>query len=111
MEGVMRVVGDQCRCGLKSEDHRGEGPAKKPTGIMTNSPCIALQLKSRCPPTKNGYQVHRNAQVQGGRARAAQTYPPELCRAICKGLVKQFEADKKRNYLIVSIEYDHQSTS
>ena len=91
---VVKVVGDQCCYGLKSKDQQGEGLAKKPTGFMTNSPCIALQFKRRCP-NKEGYQIHRHVRLQGGRARAAQIYPRELCKAICKGLMKQIEVDRK----------------
>jgi len=30
-----------------------------------------------------------------GRAKAAQVYPPELCRAICKGFLNQARKDQK----------------
>ena len=64
-EGVMKVIGDQCRYGLRPRDEQGEGAAKEPTGFMKNPPCVAVQLKRSCP-NRAGYQVHRHVQVQGG---------------------------------------------
>ena len=32
---------------------------------------------------------HLHQHLIGGRAAAAALYPPELCKAICRGLVKQ----------------------
>ena len=49
IKGVKKVMGDQCRYGLTAKGNNGPGPARKATGFMTNSPCIALQLKRRCP--------------------------------------------------------------
>ena len=110
MEGVKRVVADQCRYGLKSKDENGVGPARKSTGFMTNSPCIALQLKRRCP-NRQGYEIHRHVRLENGRARAAQQYPPNLCRAVCKGLIKQMEADRNGNYLLARMEFDETQSS
>ena len=61
MRGVDKVIGDQCCYGLKAKGEEGKGPARKSTGFMTNSPCIALQLRRRCP-NRVGYQVHRHVQ-------------------------------------------------
>ena len=55
--GVMKVVGDQCRYGLVATDGEYTGPAKKSTGFMTNSPCIAAALNKRCMNTRQ-HQVH-----------------------------------------------------
>ena len=55
--GVTRVVGDQCMYGLKSKEKGHEGPARKRTGFMTNSVCIAQQLQRRCP-NRTGHVVH-----------------------------------------------------
>lgn len=83
IKGVQRVVGDQCRYGLVARGANGYGPARKSTGFMTNSPCVALQLQRRCP-NRGGYKVHTHVQLQGGKTKAAQRYPPELCKAICR---------------------------
>ena len=82
-KGVMRVVGDMCRFGMTSRDASGEGLVMKPTGYMTNSPFIGEELGIRC--TKD----HRHIHLIGGRARAAEVYPAELCIAILKGLKAQ----------------------
>ena len=49
--GVVRVVGDQCRYGLTSTENGRVGQAKESTGFMTNSPCVAAQLTKRCQNT------------------------------------------------------------
>ena len=45
-EGVIKVIGDQCRYGLKSHDGTREGPARKSTWFLTN------QISS--PPAESG---------------------------------------------------------
>ena len=48
---VLTVEAHQCQFGLTSPIRRGEvavGPAKKPTGFMTNCPGIAEQLSRKC---------------------------------------------------------------
>ena len=82
LDGVRRVLGDQCCYGLKTMGRYGERLARKTTACMTNSPCIALQLQRRCPNTR-GYQEHGHVRLQGGRANAAQVYPLESCKAVC----------------------------
>ena len=73
MNGVMKVVGDQCCYGLKAKGDEGTGPARKATGFMTNSPCIAMQLGRRCP-NRQGGSTHQHVQLSNGRAAAAQLY-------------------------------------
>ena len=110
MKGVNKVIADQCRYGLKSSDKNGEGPARKSTGFMTNSPCIAMQLQRRCP-NKGGYNIHKHVVLQGGRTKAAQVYPPELCKAIRKGLTKQIAADRDGQFLLTHMEHDENQSS
>ena len=38
---VSKVIGDQCQYGLTATDQSGTGPARKATGFLTNSLCIA----------------------------------------------------------------------
>ena len=57
--------------------------AKKPTNFMTSSRSIGGELKKRC----NG--AHDHQPLVDGRARDAARYPPALCRAICRGVVKE----------------------
>ena len=108
--GVQRVVGDQCHCGLMSRDNGGQGFARKTAGFMTNSPCIALQLQRRCF-NRGGCKIHKHVQLVNGRARAARVYPPELCRAVCRGLIKQIDADKNGQFLLMSIDHDDKNSS
>ena len=103
--GVVRVVGDQCRYGLTSTENGRVGPAKESTRFMTNSPCGIAQLTKRCQNTKQ-HQVHRHVALINGRPRVAQVYPLALCRAICRGIRKQIKADSKGQFLVAQIEID-----
>ena len=87
----MRVVGDQCRYGLRPHDGGREGPARKRTGFFANSSGTAKGFCKKCP-NKPRLIAHRRAILQGGRTKAAQTYPPELCRESCtaKDLAKKY---------------------
>ena len=70
---------------------------------MTNSPCIARKLSQKCPNTRE-HTVHDHVVLINGRAKAAQVYPPALCRAVCSGLIEQMEADRKGQFLIASVD-------
>ena len=57
-------------------------PAKKRTGIFTNSPALALALKSlQCDG------AHAHGGLTDGRARKCQEYPEEFCEAVCKTVI------------------------
>ena len=88
--GVRIVVGDQCMYGLTTEgSKKGEvAPAMKSTKFMTNSYHIAQELRRRC----NG--SHKHQALTDGRAARAARYPPELCRAICRGMLKEIAAEE-----------------
>ena len=101
--GVTRVVGDQCMYGLKANEGDRWGPARKSTGFMTNSACVAQALQQRCPNTRND-QVHKHVVLQSGRTTVAQVYPPELCKAICLEFKEQFEVDRKGQFLLAELE-------
>ena len=58
--------------------------AKKPTKFMTNSARVAEELTKRC----RGLHAHQRL-MGGKRAEAAAKYPPELCGAICRGLMQE----------------------
>ena len=85
-EDVQITTTDLCMFGLKTT---GTGPggdrremyANKRTKFMTNSPKIAEELSRRSK------ELHAHQRLIGGkRAEAAARYPPELCKAICRGL-------------------------
>ena len=79
---------DMCQFGMTTPNSRGEPtPAKKPTRWLTNSPCLAEQLERHCPGT------HIHEPLLGGRAKAAQIYPPKLCSAIVAGFAAQLKLD------------------
>ena len=39
-----------------------------------------------------------------GRDKFAQIYPPELCRAMCKGLRQQMKADQKGQFMLATVK-------
>ena len=85
---VLLAHGDMCRFGMTSHIDKpsGErGPVKKPTGFMTSSWCIYDELDKRC----HAGLGHVHVPLVAGRASAAQVYPDDLCRAICRGIAKQ----------------------
>ena len=76
---------DQCMFGLKTwgSSRQELVPARKPTKFMTNSRAVGAELKVRCN------HRHEHQPLVDGRAKAAARYPPALCRAICRGLMKE----------------------
>ena len=70
---------------------------------MTNAPCIAQALSKRCPDIR-AHRVHDHIRLEGGRTKAAQPYPPELCHAICKGLEAEIDADRRGQFLLAELE-------
>jgi len=97
-EGVFRVVVDQCMFGQTVKDRRGkvEGLARKKTVFLTNSWWIALELARRCDGS------HEHIHLMGGRAAQTAKYPPELCRAVCRGLMKE-KSDRTMGIRAISI--------
>ena len=65
------------------------------------SPCVAAQLSKRCPNNRY-HRVHEHIQLINGRPRAAQQYPPGLCRAIM-GIRQQIKADSKGQLLLAQV--------
>lgn len=89
---VLLVQIHQCMFGLTAPLADGSGkeaPAKKPTGILTNSWTLAEKLNKQC----SGY--HSHAWLTGGRAARAAIYSDKLCEAICIGVTRQKEFDRK----------------
>ena len=96
---------DQCQYGLWIKDKFGWSSAKKPTKMLTNSPCIARQLMRRCPG-KHTHVDQRHTSLFYGVAKKAQVYPDGLCDAICKGLRDQIECDKRGNFVLAVLNVD-----
>ena len=57
--------------------------AKKPTRFMTNSRSVGYELRKKY----DGSHLHQP--LVDGLAKDAARYPPELCRAICRGIMKE----------------------
>ena len=78
-----RVNFDFCMFGMRSKDASGSAPAKKRTGVMTNSPELADTLaKFQCDST------HRHVVLEGGRPKACEEYPDEFCKVVLRAVQK-----------------------
>ena len=100
MKGVTTIVGDQCQFGLETKgEHGNSAPTRKRTRFMLNSPEILKELGKLCPGD------HRHQHLVSGRAEKAAVYPDGLCRAICRGLVKQIDVERNpvRSLLNLSV--------
>ena len=93
VQGVYKVAFDFCMMGMKSKDDNGEEhPAKKRTGILTNSEATASILRrAQC----DGGHVH--VPLLNGRAGPCQAYPDKFCRLICEGLRQELARSRWRN--------------
>ena len=93
MEGVDKVVADQCQYGSTAECG---GPVKKPTGFMSNSAEVRRELERRCAGRGGDCSRRgggRHVVCSGRVARRAAIYPFELCRAILVGFARQMRID------------------
>ena len=81
LPGVQKVVGDQCQFQLQVNPE--EDLNRKTTGFMTNSASIAKRLAVRC------VGEHAHQPLVSGRAKKAEVYPEELCRAVVRGLKEE----------------------
>ena len=98
-----RVETHMCRFHMGSRDHQGEGKVLKPTYFATNCGGVAEELDRQCLNREGGEQ-HRHVPLLNGRAKAAQVYPPELCKAICRGFLRQTRKDQAYVKHIGSLE-------
>ena len=87
MPGVHRTELDQCKFGRMATDEMGTAPAKRPTSLRTNSVEVHRTMRRKC---RGG---HRHVHLMKGRAKAAAQYPPECCRALCRGMRRQARVD------------------
>ena len=83
--GVSVYQADQCMYGLKTKSCRqgSEMAAKKPTKFMINSRALGQELSR----IYDG--MHKQQSLVDGRARLAARYPTGLCKAICRGIIKE----------------------
>ena len=77
---------DMCTVGMEVDGKL----VQKSTRFMTNAPCLASVLKTRCN------RAHDHTRLIGGtKSHRAQNYPPGLCRRIVQGLRLQLEDDAR----------------
>ena len=90
MEGMLVADSHQCAYGQTSIDPDGFARlAKKPTGWMTNSPCIAEAVSRRCSNERVADESKHHALLMGGRASATERYPSRLVTAVLRALRAQ----------------------
>jgi hypothetical protein len=96
MPGVEVRKGHQCPFGQTSTDATGEGLVAKPTGWMSNCSEVLDAVAVECSnKSKPAAQYHRHVQLIGGRASAAERYPPRLIKAILRGLRRHLQTPAK----------------
>jgi len=101
-ENVRISVADQCQYGLTTWSHtKGikDTPARKTTKFMTNSDEIARELSRRCDG------AHKHQQLLEGRAKEAQVWPEELCKAICQGLIREIQMQEQEVKLLLRLNH------
>ena len=76
-------MGDQCRFGLETSRKGIRGAARKRTRFLSNAEEILDELGKKCQGN------HEHVPLTDGRAREAAVYTPSLCRAICRGFIRQ----------------------
>ena len=87
---VRTVISSMCRFGMQSTFQDGSpGLVAKPTRFATNSEYLSQELDVQCE------KDHEHAHLMGGRAAAAQVYPPALCKAVVVGIKKQIKEDSR----------------
>ena len=87
MNDVTTTIANMCEYNMTQNDEHGDAHILKPTKLMTNSQHIAAQPSRRCK------RSNRHIPLIGGRAAAAQIYPPALCKAILRGLREHLQAE------------------
>ena len=103
---LQRFSCHMCRVGMVGTPSESSGLVKKPTGFLTNAEYIQTRLNLHC------VDGHGHIPLLDGRAKRAQQYPEQLCRAILMGLKEQLTADniiKDENplYHLMTLENDY----
>jgi len=83
------VFGDQCPFGKKDKD--SGRPEQKRTGWLSNSEVVLNEVGRRCSCPRGTHQQIIGHNTRGLRSKQAAEYPKALCRAICRGVLKQME--------------------
>ena len=85
------VVSDQCAYGAIDLD--SGKPIRKPTGWLSNSEPLLNALGRRCRCKWGAHQQVLGSNSKGARSRQAAAYPPDLCRAVCQGILHTMKLD------------------
>ncbi len=91
--GVYHVKFDFCMAGMKTKNKAGESvPAKKRTGVLTNSSAIASMLRgAQCR------REHVHEPLLDGKAGPCQEYPEKFCRLVCEGVKRELDTVEWKN--------------
>ena len=92
-KGVYKVDFDFCMLGMEARGDDGVmRPAKKRTGVVTNSEAVASVLeRAQCR------NEHEHVHLLGGKAGPCQIYPDKFCRLVCEGVKQELAHDRCRN--------------
>jgi hypothetical protein len=90
--GVGEVVAHMCQFGMTTHSAHGAAPVLKPTRFLSSAPEVLKSLSRRCP------RDHTHQRLSGGRASGAAVYPPELCKAMLRGI----DAQMRREGLVMN---------
>ena len=87
---VWRVAFGFCMAGMKAEGDDGVvGPARKRTGIATNSEAVAAALEQlQCDGS------HKHVWLNAGRPKGCQVYPVDFCHVLCRAYAHQVILDR-----------------
>ena len=85
------IISDQCAYGKR--DAESGRPIRKSTGWLSNSERLLNELGKRCKCKFGAHQVILGSNRFGLRSRQAAEYPLELCRAICRGILRTMQID------------------
>ena len=88
-DGVMKARAHMCRYGMPQWTSAGWRHVRKPAGFLTNSPFVNNELNKARPGDHAHVLLQGHSQGSISRTKQAHAYPPELCRAICRGLGAQ----------------------
>ena len=83
------VIGDQCPYGQR--DPVSGLPEQKRTGWLGNSEVILNEVGRRCSCPHGSHQHIVGSNQFGQRSKQAASYPTALCRAICRGVLKEMQ--------------------
>ena len=88
-DDVGTVKLDMCMYGMEVQDGNQKLPAKKPTRLMSNSPCILNGMVRKCD------QQHHRAMLLNHKSKPCEVYPAEFCRELVKYIGLRIKRDEE----------------